>query len=160
MPLVQFFVGFGLCLFSYGTAREQVYIKLRALAEFLRVRCIHKSSTLRCLLATYSNLYEVTNEKLVICSKHLLFLFPLSVPIFHSCFLELYLLYTIGPPNSPYTHPCTHTHAPTQRAHTLVLILGLKRMANLLSGYPDTNIYGYPTDSDIIKLVLLATYIF
>ena len=31
-------------------------------------------------------------------------------------------------------------------------------MANLLSGYPDSNICGYPTDSDIIKLVLLAIY--
>ena len=28
-------------------------------------------------------------------------------------------------------------------------------MINLLSGYPDA---GYPTDSDIIKLVLLAIY--
>ena len=31
-------------------------------------------------------------------------------------------------------------------------------MVNLLSGYPDANIYGYPTDSDIIRLVLLAIY--
>ena len=31
-------------------------------------------------------------------------------------------------------------------------------MANLLSGYPDANICGYPTDGDIIKLVLLAIY--
>ena len=38
--------------------------------------------------------------------------------------------------------------------------LGLKRMINLLSGYPDTNIYEYPTDSDIIRLVLLAIYIY
>ena len=29
-------------------------------------------------------------------------------------------------------------------------------MANSLSGYPDAKISGYPTDSDIIKLVLLA----
>ena len=28
--------------------------------------------------------------------------------------------------------------------------LGLKRMANLLSGYPEHNLSGYPTDSDII----------
>ena len=33
-------------------------------------------------------------------------------------------------------------------------------MVNLLSGYSDANICGYATDSDIIKLVLLATYIF
>ena len=31
-------------------------------------------------------------------------------------------------------------------------------MVNLLSGYPDANIYGYPMDSDIIRLVLLARY--
>ena len=31
-------------------------------------------------------------------------------------------------------------------------------MVNLLSGYPDANICGYPVDSDIIKLVLLALY--
>ena len=31
-------------------------------------------------------------------------------------------------------------------------------MVNLLSGYPDANICGYPTDSDIIKLALLAIY--
>ena len=31
-------------------------------------------------------------------------------------------------------------------------------MVNLLSGYPDANIYRYPTDSDIIRLVLLAIY--
>ena len=39
-------------------------------------------------------------------------------------------------------------------------------MVNLLSGYPDANIYGYPdaniygypTDSDIITLVLIAIY--
>ena len=31
-------------------------------------------------------------------------------------------------------------------------------MVNLLSRYPDANIYGYPTDSDIIRLVLLAIY--
>ena len=37
-------------------------------------------------------------------------------------------------------------------------ILGLKRMVNLLSGYPDANICGYPTDSDIIKLVSLVIY--
>jgi len=30
-------------------------------------------------------------------------------------------------------------------------------MVNLLSGYPDANIW-YPTDSDIIKLVLQAIY--
>ena len=34
--------------------------------------------------------------------------------------------------------------------------LGLKRIVNLLSGYPDANIYRYPPDSDIIKLVLQA----
>ena len=28
--------------------------------------------------------------------------------------------------------------------------LGLKRMVNLLSGYPEHNLSGYPTDSDII----------
>ena len=33
-------------------------------------------------------------------------------------------------------------------------------MVNLLSGYPDTNIYGYPTDSNIIRLALLAIYKF
>ena len=32
-------------------------------------------------------------------------------------------------------------------------------MVNLLSGYLDANICGYPTDSDIIKLALLAIYI-
>ena len=37
-------------------------------------------------------------------------------------------------------------------------VVGLKRMVNLLSGYPDASICGYPTDSDIIKLVLLAIY--
>ena len=31
-------------------------------------------------------------------------------------------------------------------------------MVNLLFGYPDANIYGYPTDSGIIKLALLAIY--
>ena len=31
-------------------------------------------------------------------------------------------------------------------------------MVNLLSGYPYTNIYRYPTDSGIIRLVLLAIY--
>ena len=31
-------------------------------------------------------------------------------------------------------------------------------MVNLLSGYPDANICRYPTDSDIINLVLLAMY--
>ena len=31
-------------------------------------------------------------------------------------------------------------------------------MVNLLSGYPDASICRYPTDSDIIKLVLLAIY--
>ena len=36
--------------------------------------------------------------------------------------------------------------------------VGLKRMINLLSRYPDANICGYPTDSDIITLVLLAMY--
>ena len=41
-------------------------------------------------------------------------------------------------------------------AKFLMLHLGLKQMVNLLSGYPD--ICGYPTDSDIIKLVLLAIY--
>ena len=29
---------------------------------------------------------------------------------------------------------------------------------NLLSRYPDADIYGYPADSDIIRLVLLAIY--
>ena len=29
-------------------------------------------------------------------------------------------------------------------------------MVNLLSGYPGANICGYPTDSDIMMLVLLA----
>ena len=37
-------------------------------------------------------------------------------------------------------------------------IIGLKRIVNLLSGYPDANIYGFPKDSDIIRLVLLAMY--
>ena len=37
-------------------------------------------------------------------------------------------------------------------------LLGLKQMVNLLYGYPDANIYGCFTDSDIIKLLLLATY--
>ena len=32
-------------------------------------------------------------------------------------------------------------------------------MVNLLSRYPDANICEYPTDSDMIELVLLATYI-
>ena len=31
-------------------------------------------------------------------------------------------------------------------------------MVNLLCGYSDANIYGYPRDSDIIRLVLLAIY--
>ena len=31
-------------------------------------------------------------------------------------------------------------------------------MVNLLSRYPDASICGYPTDNDIIKLVLLAIY--
>ena len=31
-------------------------------------------------------------------------------------------------------------------------------MVNLLSGYLDANIYRYPTDSDIIRFVLLAIY--
>jgi len=31
-------------------------------------------------------------------------------------------------------------------------------MVNLLFGHPDANICGYPTDSDIIKLELLAIY--
>ena len=33
-------------------------------------------------------------------------------------------------------------------------------MVNLLSGYPDASICGYPTDSDIIKLALLAIFIY
>ena len=37
-------------------------------------------------------------------------------------------------------------------------ILGLKRMVNLRSRYSDANIYGYPTDSDIMRLILLAIY--
>ena len=39
-------------------------------------------------------------------------------------------------------------------------VLELKWIVNLLSRYPDANIYGYPTytDSDIIKLALLAIY--
>ena len=32
-------------------------------------------------------------------------------------------------------------------------------MVNLFSGYPDANIYGYPTDSNIIKLILQAVYL-
>ena len=32
-------------------------------------------------------------------------------------------------------------------------VVGLKQMVNLLSGYPDASICGYPTDSDIITLV-------
>ena len=43
-------------------------------------------------------------------------------------------------------------------AHVIMIEVGLKRMVNLLSGYPDANIYRYPTDSDIIKRVLLAIY--
>ena len=39
-----------------------------------------------------------------------------------------------------------------------LLEVGLKRMVNLLSGYPDASICRYPPDSDIIKLVLLAIY--
>ena len=35
------------------------------------------------------------------------------------------------------------------------LCLGLKQVVNLLSGYPDASICGYP---NIIKLVLLAIY--
>ena len=31
-------------------------------------------------------------------------------------------------------------------------------MVNLLSGYLDVSICGYPTDSDIIKLALLVIY--
>ena len=27
--------------------------------------------------------------------------------------------------------------------------LGLKRIVNLLSGYPDSKLHGYPTDSDL-----------
>ena len=41
----------------------------------------------------------------------------------------------------------------------IVYTVGLKRMVNLLSGYPDANICGYPMDSDIIMIVLLAIYI-
>ena len=37
------------------------------------------------------------------------------------------------------------------------LKLGLKWMVSLLSRYPDASICRYSTDSDIIKLVLLAT---
>ena len=48
---------------------------------------------------------------------------------------------------------------PSQVSNDTALILGLKRMVNLLSGYPDASICGYPTDSDIIKLVLLAIFI-
>ena len=35
---------------------------------------------------------------------------------------------------------------------------GLKRMVNLLCGYPDANICGYPKDSEIITLVLLSIH--
>ena len=37
-------------------------------------------------------------------------------------------------------------------------MLGLKQMVNLLSGYPDADVYRYPMDSDIIMLALLAVY--
>ena len=43
-------------------------------------------------------------------------------------------------------------------AKLIINSIGLKRMVNLPSGYPDANIYGYPVYSDIIKLVLLAIY--
>ena len=36
----------------------------------------------------------------------------------------------------------------------MLCALGLKRIVNLLSGYPDSKLYGYPTDSDIINLVI------
>ena len=49
------------------------------------------------------------------------------------------------------THPALLGHA----THYYV---GLKRMVNLLSEYPYANICAYPTDSDIIKLALLAIY--
>ena len=39
-----------------------------------------------------------------------------------------------------------------QEEHTF--LVGLKQMVNLLYGFPDAKIYGYPTDSDIIRLVL------
>ena len=41
----------------------------------------------------------------------------------------------------------------------IMFTVGLKRMVNLLSAYPDANICGYPTDSDIIMIVLLTIYI-
>ena len=47
----------------------------------------------------------------------------------------------------------------TSQYVTVKFDLGLKRMVNLLSGYPDANIYGYPMNSDIIRLVLLAIYV-
>ena len=37
--------------------------------------------------------------------------------------------------------------------------LGLKRIINLLSGYPDPNVHGYPTDSNIISFLFLMLYI-
>ena len=56
-----------------------------------------------------------------------------------------------------YIQPCInsiHTYL-----HACMPVLGLKWIVNLLSGYPDANInYGYPTDSDIIKLALLAIH--
>ena len=36
--------------------------------------------------------------------------------------------------------------------------LGLKRIVILLSGYPDSKLHGYPTDSDIIKLYFNIIY--
>ena len=40
------------------------------------------------------------------------------------------------------------------KLHTYML--GLKQTVNLLSRYPGANICRYPTDSDIVKFVLLA----
>ena len=48
-----------------------------------------------------------------------------------------------------YAYVHIHTHA---RINTYTL--GLKWMVNLLFGYPDANIYGYHTDSDIMLAML------
>ena len=37
-------------------------------------------------------------------------------------------------------------------------IIGLERIVILLSGYPDSKLHGYPTDSDIIKLCFNIIY--
>ena len=40
--------------------------------------------------------------------------------------------------------------------YSRLFTLELKRIVNLLSGYPDLIVHGYPTDSDIISFLFIS----